>query len=40
MMLDSNGFTNVRIVAPDGSWGIANDIVKDAELAKAIDYIG
>ena len=39
-MLDSEGFQNTKIVAPDGSWGIASDIMKDPELAKAVDAIG
>ncbi|XP_067656744.1 galactocerebrosidase-like isoform X2 [Haliotis asinina] len=38
--LDDNGLSNVRIVAADGGWGIANDIQKDSVLASAIDYIG
>eukprot|EP00118_Oscarella_pearsei_P009363 m.53910 g.53910 ORF g.53910 m.53910 type:complete len:670 (+) comp34288_c0_seq10:26-2035(+) len=39
-VLDANGFQKTRIVAPDGSWGIASDILKDPELAKAVDIIG
>ncbi|XP_046548414.1 galactocerebrosidase-like isoform X2 [Haliotis rubra] len=37
---DDNGLSNVRMVAADGGWGIANDIQKDSVLASAIDYIG
>ncbi|KAK6174597.1 hypothetical protein SNE40_017840 [Patella caerulea] len=39
-MLDNSGLTNVRIVAPDGSWSIASDMFKNATLNAAIDYIG
>ncbi|XP_071090482.1 galactocerebrosidase-like isoform X1 [Haliotis cracherodii] len=39
-VLDDNGLSNVRMVAADGGWGIAKDMLKDSELARAIDYIG
>ncbi|KAL3863083.1 hypothetical protein ACJMK2_004859 [Sinanodonta woodiana] len=40
-MLDKSGFQNVRIVAADGNWTpVSTDILKDAELASAIDIIG
>ncbi|KAK7508502.1 hypothetical protein BaRGS_00000068 [Batillaria attramentaria] len=39
-MLDSGGLSNTRIVAPDGSWSIANEMLNDQELSAAIDYIG
>lgn len=38
--LDKAGLSQTRIVAADGGWGIANDILKDTELATAIDFIG
>lgn len=38
--LDSNGLKSVRIVAADGGWGIANDILKSTSLANAVDFIG
>ena len=39
-MLDSNNLQNTQIVAPDGSWSIANDIMSDPDLAKVVDIIG
>ena len=39
-MLDQRGFSGVRIVAADKKWRIAEDILKDAELAAAVDFIG
>ncbi|XP_070211576.1 galactocerebrosidase-like isoform X2 [Littorina saxatilis] len=39
-MLDARGFSNTRIVAPDGAWTISKDINKDPALAAAVDYIG
>ena len=39
-VLDDNNLQHTRIVAPDGGFGIVNDINKDPDLAKAIDYIG
>ena len=38
--MDSRGFKNTRIVAADGKWEIVDDIIKDPELAAAVDYIG
>ncbi|XP_065845893.1 galactocerebrosidase-like [Oscarella lobularis] len=38
--LDANGLQKTRIVAHDGGWDIAGDILKDADLAKAVDVIG
>ncbi len=40
--LDQNGLSNIRIVAADGlrGWGISDDMLKDKQLADAIDYIG
>ena len=38
--LDAAGFENTKIVAPDGSWDIANDILKDKALAEAVYAIG
>ncbi|XP_046548390.1 galactocerebrosidase-like [Haliotis rubra] len=39
--LDSNNLSNVRIVAADDNgWAIAEDILKDQDLADSIDYIG
>ncbi|XP_046350655.2 galactocerebrosidase-like isoform X2 [Haliotis rufescens] len=39
--LDKHGFSHVGIVAGDnGAWGIENDILKDADLASAVDVIG
>lgn len=39
-MLDQRGFSGVRIVAADKKWRIAKDVLKDAELAAAVDFIG
>lgn len=38
--LDARGFTKTKIVASDGGWGIVNDMNKDSELAKSVDYVG
>ncbi|XP_046572254.1 galactocerebrosidase-like isoform X1 [Haliotis rubra] len=39
--LDVHGFSHVGIVAGDnGAWGIENDILKDPDLASAVDVIG
>ncbi|XP_065830244.1 galactocerebrosidase-like [Oscarella lobularis] len=38
--LDTRGFEETRIVVADGGWGIAADVLKDSELANAIDVIG
>eukprot|EP00759_Apiculatamorpha_spiralis_P041702 PhF_6_TR40219/c0_g1_i1/m.59754/K01202/GALC; galactosylceramidase len=38
--LDSNGFPNTKIVAPDSDWSIAGDILKDPELAEAVYGLG
>ncbi|XP_046548389.1 galactocerebrosidase-like [Haliotis rubra] len=41
--LDSNNLNNVRIVAADddaNGWAIAEDILKDQDLADSIDYVG
>lgn len=38
--LDQRGFQNVMIIASDGGWEIAGDILKDAELAKDVYSIG
>ncbi|XP_067657033.1 galactocerebrosidase-like [Haliotis asinina] len=39
-VLDDTGFSHVRIVAADGLWGVEVDILKDQDLAAAVDYIG
>lgn len=39
-MLDERGFPDVRIVAADKKWRIAEDILKDTALATAVDFIG
>lgn len=39
-VLDGNGLQKTRIVAHDGSWDIAGDMLKDSDLAKAVDIIG
>ena len=39
-MLDTNNLQHIRIVAPDGGFSIVNDMNKDANLSKAVDYIG
>jgi len=39
-VLDENGFHKIKIVAPDGSWDIAKDILKDPALAAAVYGIG
>ena len=38
--LDKRALSHVKIVAADGEWFISRDILKDAQLAKAIDSIG
>lgn len=38
--LDARGFTETKIVASDGGWGIVNDMNKDSELANIVDYVG
>lgn len=42
--LDKAGLSHVKIVAPDAphvnDWKIAADIMKDPELAAAVEYIG
>ncbi|XP_055894492.1 galactocerebrosidase-like [Biomphalaria glabrata] len=38
--LDLNGFQNVLIVASDGGWDIAHDILNDGQLANAVYAIG
>eukprot|EP01116_Phalansterium_solitarium_P024319 TRINITY_DN8883_c0_g1_i1.p1 TRINITY_DN8883_c0_g1~~TRINITY_DN8883_c0_g1_i1.p1 ORF type:complete len:826 (+),score=339.12 TRINITY_DN8883_c0_g1_i1:203-2680(+) len=38
--LDTNGFQNTKIVAPDGSWDIANDILNDPGMANAVHALG
>ena len=38
--LNNAGFKDIKIVAADGGWGISEDILKDQDLANAIDYIG
>ena len=35
-MLDQRGFSGVRIVAADKKWRIAEDVLKDAELASIL----
>ena len=39
-MLDELGFSHVRIVAADGGWNIAEDILTDPDLDSAVDVIG
>eukprot|EP00118_Oscarella_pearsei_P013831 m.114461 g.114461 ORF g.114461 m.114461 type:complete len:801 (+) comp37503_c0_seq6:569-2971(+) len=39
-MLDANGLQKTRIVAHDGGWDIAGDILNDPDLANAVDVIG
>jgi hypothetical protein len=38
--LISNGFSNIQLVASDSDWKIAEDILKDPSVAKAVDIIG
>lgn len=38
--MDAAGYHNTSIVAADGNWAIANDVLKDKELAAAMDVIG
>jgi galactosylceramidase len=38
--LDDSGLQSTRIVAADSNWGIAIDILKDPDLAKATDILG
>ncbi|XP_064604089.1 galactocerebrosidase-like isoform X2 [Liolophura sinensis] len=38
--LDQRGMNHVQIVAADGGWGIADDVLKDPQLAASMDYIG
>ncbi|KAJ8298792.1 hypothetical protein KUTeg_022852, partial [Tegillarca granosa] len=38
--LDNAGLSHTRIVAADSNWGISDDILKDTQLAAAIDFIG
>ncbi|KAL8570404.1 hypothetical protein ACOMHN_035822 [Nucella lapillus] len=39
-MLDKTGHSHVRIVAADKKWVIAEDILADPALAKAVDFVG
>ena len=39
-LLDAHDLASVRIVASDGGWGIANDILHNSMLASAVDIIG
>lgn len=39
-VLDANGLSNVQLVAPDGAWNIATDILDDTDLAKAVAAVG
>lgn len=39
-MLDDAGFENTHIVAADGGWNIAEDILTNPNVAKAVDIIG
>ncbi|XP_064598914.1 galactocerebrosidase-like [Liolophura sinensis] len=39
-MLDINGFNQIRIVASDNKWAIADDIVKHPDLSDVVDVIG
>nr|KAG5714235.1 hypothetical protein BaRGS_018452 [Batillaria attramentaria] len=39
-MLDASGLNHTRIVAADGNWNVATDVLKDPDLAAAVDYIG
>ncbi|XP_061192943.1 galactocerebrosidase-like isoform X2 [Saccostrea echinata] len=38
--LDTRGFVQTKIVASDSGWGIINDMNKDQDLAKIVDYVG
>ncbi|XP_062584696.1 galactocerebrosidase-like isoform X2 [Saccostrea cucullata] len=38
--LDARGFSPTKIVASDSGWGIINDMNKDQDLAKIVDYVG
>ncbi|MEW2290747.1 hypothetical protein [Streptomyces sp. NPDC047841] len=38
--LDSHGYGNVRIVAADSDWSVANDIDSDPAFASAVSAIG
>ncbi len=39
-MLASNGFGHVQIVAPDGGWGIFNDVISNQSLNAAVYAYG
>ncbi|XP_041369129.1 galactocerebrosidase-like isoform X2 [Gigantopelta aegis] len=39
-MLDFHNLTSVRIVASDSGWAISDDILRDSQLASAVDIIG
>jgi hypothetical protein len=39
-LLDQQGFSKTRIVAADVKWNIAEDILRDPDLAASVDYIG
>ncbi|XP_050396599.1 galactocerebrosidase [Patella vulgata] len=39
-MLDAAGFNNTMILGSDNHWDIADDILKDPDLAKAVSVIG
>lgn len=38
--LDAQGFSQTKIVASDSGWGIINDMNKDSDLAKIVDFVG
>ncbi|XP_013401026.1 galactocerebrosidase-like [Lingula anatina] len=38
--LDNQGFSHTQIVAADGGWGIASDVLKDPDLANAVSILG
>ncbi|SEP52774.1 ricin-type beta-trefoil lectin domain protein [Amycolatopsis saalfeldensis] len=38
--LAANGHSKIKVVGADSDWGIADDMVKDPALAKAVDIVG
>ena len=38
--LNASGLNNVLIVAADGGWGIAKNMISDADLYAAVEYVG
>ena len=38
--LDDNNVSDVQIVVADGSWEVANDVIKHQRFADVVDIIG